>query len=209
MAPPLSLLRGGRVPVPLLGARRAHRRRDHPLQNGEGVRSHRLDWEDIPSRSRPTLLGIKSSMSGFKESNGVMVGGGVEEGGIPGGRGERRDRVGRGCGQRRRRTTGRRSRTTVRASRSSPQGNRTPRPLETDRARWHVDMGGGQPRGGGSPSSLIPTPPLAAGQVNKWQEGRAPPKLLNTRCEFQRTVRIMVGFFCAQGGGVLGSSLAS
>jgi len=39
---------------------------------------------------------------------------------------------------------------------------------------------------------------LAGEQVNKLQDGRAPLELLNTRREFQRTVRSM-GSFCTQG----------
>jgi len=36
-------------------------------------------------------------------------------------------------------------------------------------------------RGRDCPRSLIPTPPLAGGQVNRWQDGaRLPPELLNT-----------------------------
>jgi len=48
--------------------------------------------------------------------------------------------------------------------------------------------------GGGGPRALIPTPPLAGGQVNKWQDGR-----LNTRREFRRTVRWPVRLYAPKG----------
>jgi len=53
------------------------------------------------------------------------------------------------------------------------------------------------------PGSLIPQPPTTCwGQVNKWQDGRAPPppELLNTRCEFQRTVRCTESCCAPKGG---------
>jgi len=37
------------------------------------------------------------------------------------------------------------------------------------------------------------------GPVNKWLDGRAPPELLNTRCEFQRTVKCMASFVHLRG----------
>jgi len=50
-----------------------------------------------------------------------------------------------------------------------------------------------------TPRSLIPTPPLAEGLVNKWQDGRAPPELLTLTREFQRTVKSMESFSAPKG----------
>jgi len=48
------------------------------------------------------------------------------------------------------------------------------------RGCWGAKDGGHGARGGGNlstPRSLIPTPSLAGGQVNKWEDGRAPPRI--------------------------------
>lgn len=47
--------------------------------------------------------------------------------------------------------------------------------------------------------ALIATPPLAGGQLNKWQDGPAPLELLGTRREFRRRMRFMVSFFAPKG----------
>jgi len=48
---------------------------------------------------------------------------------------------------------------------------------------------------------LIPTPPFAGGPVNKWQDGRAPPRIALHQVQIPAHGEEMVSFLHPRGGG--------